>query len=389
MILNYLNDLFYSSRVAYLQDTVNGLEKTGVPLITYEDGTYGIPFGGTDDLGFYYFTELFAHFFKLPVELAMNILFIGLIAISSILALVGFCLLFKDKRSRIISAIGVTLLFIVQFLVGYAVDYVYIAPSILIGLLPLNIYLLNRCNLKIAYPLMLLQGMLAESADFIRAMSGTGFVLILFILIFGAKKIKKIAKLLLCIFVMVGILLMSFVISDAISNMKNYLEESSQNITYNDRHVVWAQIYIGFGFLQNDMGITYIDDCAAEKLHEYNSNLVLGSKESEHFFKTEVVKIIKSEPIFVLKTLFAKAGVLLAYIFIFANIGIIYAFKYRKKFCIDVAFFMGMIFYSIYGILANPARSFILVGLIATAAIWGILSIAYGICENRSSEKEF
>ncbi|MBX9703358.1 MAG: hypothetical protein K2X39_04315, partial [Silvanigrellaceae bacterium] len=94
----------------------------------------------------------------------------------------------------------------------------------------------------------------------------------------------------------------------------------------------------------------------------------------EDTLKREFLKIACENPLFVLLTLFAKLGVLLFFLIKFANIGLLAAYLFPKAWWIDIAFFLGIAFNSIYVLIAVPLHEYAL-GFIALVALWSLESV--------------
>ena len=143
-------------------------------------------------------------------------------------------------------------------------------------------------------------------------------------------------------------------------------------------HPFWHSVYIGFGFLNNDYGIKYKDEVAIEKVRSISPKTTYLSEEYEAILKEQVLKLIKTKPLFVLRTIFAKFGVISLYLLIFANVGLIAVYFHRKCWPLETAFWGAMIFNSLFGVLVIPDERY-LTGFITFATLYGIISIEEAI----------
>jgi hypothetical protein len=84
-----------------------------------------------------------------------------------------------------------------------------------------------------------------------------------------------------------------------------------------NHHVFWHSVYCGFGFLNNKYGIIWQDENAMEKVASLDPNAHYGSAEYNAILKKLILNLIKIDPHFFLRTIFAKFGVCLMYLFIF------------------------------------------------------------------------
>jgi hypothetical protein len=122
------------------------------------------------------------------------------------------------------------------------------------------------------------------------------------------------------------------------------------------------------------MGIKYDDWVAINKVHSISPDTEQYSKEYVEILKEEVFRLIGSHTNFVLKTVFAKIGVMLFYIIYSANLGLIAAYYYPKKRALESAFLVAILFSAAPGILVMPFRGYIL-GFIALSLFYGLVSL--------------
>ncbi len=162
----------------------------------------------------------------------------------------------------------------------------------------------------------------------------------------------------------------------------NYAKQHLPEVSVGQKaHVFWHNIYIGFGFLQqgNPDNITYDDSEGEKKVKKIVPGLTIeNTKEYEHILKNEVINLIKNHWQFFIFTLFAKIGILLLFFLEYANFGIIASLLYPKPWHLEIPFFIGLGFYSIFPVLVIPLREYAL-GFISFATIYGIVSINYAL----------
>jgi hypothetical protein len=94
--------------------------------------------------------------------------------------------------------------------------------------------------------------------------------------------------------------------------------------------------------------------------------------------KWEVLRIVREDPFFVVRTVAAKAGVVMLYLLAFANVGLVAAARWRKQWPIDLAFWSAMAASCIFALVAEPRTSF-LMGFIAMATLYGVVSVNHAI----------
>jgi hypothetical protein len=141
-------------------------------------------------------------------------------------------------------------------------------------------------------------------------------------------------------------------------------------------HTFWHNIYAGLGFVTNDYGLYYSDNCSVAKVQEVAPEVVYLSEEYENTLRDETLKICKKHPQFILKMLFAKGGVLFYYLLAFANIGLVCAWFYRKPWYLEISYWLAMWFSALPGIVTVPVAPY-LTGFFTAATFYGIHSIIW------------
>ncbi len=150
------------------------------------------------------------------------------------------------------------------------------------------------------------------------------------------------------------------------------MDVSSGHIKY-----IWHSIYIGFGFLKYDkLNIDYNDQCAMDKVESVDPNILFASKKYCEILRQEVFKILMNYPFFAIRTVFAKIGVILFYILLFANIGLITTLYYPKPASFHWSFITAIFFNALFGVLTLPTIYYSL-GVIAVSFLYGIININY------------
>jgi len=151
--------------------------------------------------------------------------------------------------------------------------------------------------------------------------------------------------------------------------------------TYNpplNHHVFWHSVHCGFGFLNNEYGIVWQDENAKETVAAIDPNAHYGSPEYNAILKNSILHLIKSDPHFFLRTIFAKLGVCLMYLLIFGNVGLLISLFYPKGLLIELPFAIGIAFNASFGIIVMPYPDYLL-GLIAFSAIYGMVAIDFAL----------
>jgi hypothetical protein len=348
-----------------------GLKKTGIPLVAYDGYKYNIP-GISDDQGIYYFIPQVAHNFSIPIDKAIAIFYLSWNLSALAIGLISFLLLFKSWPEKIISIIALILLALRINSFGYV--YAFQASAI-VATIPLFLYL-SKIKKSTSYLVFfcLLGGIFLGISNHIRAHAGVGaFIFISIMLLFyyrdsGTNKIAIILALIIGFFI-------PTYYTNLLFNKRNIFLTSQKNTTINIVYrPAWHSIYIGFGFIKNDLGIRYSDFSAIEKVRQVSPSSKYLSKEYIDVLKKEVFKLVFEHPYFVMKNIGAKLGVILFLFIIYSNFGLWLAFKYSKDPGINLAFIICLIFQSSFGILVMP-HSWYLLGFITFSTLFGVMSI--------------
>lgn len=223
-------------------------------------------------------------------------------------------------------------------------------------------------------------------SHYIRIHSGTGVLLFFTIALIFYFRADWIKKGLLAGAITIGVLI-PVIYSDALLQQRNdFLASQANHHPVAHKKAFWHLVYIGFGYLHNDLDLQFIDEVAIEKVRSISPNAIYLSREYNEILKRSTIKLVKENPIFALKTVVVKAGRILFCMLVFANIGLLAAIKYPKPLGLEAAFIVGMVFQSIPGILVMPIDSYLL-GFIAMATIYGVLSINEAL--DKGCQKDF
>ena len=363
-------------RYNVLTRSIEPYVQTGVSLLQqYEGRLY--PAITADDIGMYCIIPKIVHYFGISLNSAIAYFYNGLLFGSLMLGIVGFMLLFRSWTARAASIIG--LLMLTKF-VSEPMDVYRIAGTVIMGTVPLLLYFVQR-NIKSKwfYPFLLYAGLYSGLAHYVRIHSGTPVAILVLVLILFSKTTALSKRI---------IIIATFAAGFAGSSAY-FMYEWHKHVTYvqekipdarvdSGAHVFWHQIYIGFGFIENDKDIRYDDHVADMKVQSIRPNTPYPCSASEAILKNEVIKLMKEDYFFVLRTLGAKLGVIFLLFLLFANFGVIATILYPKDWFVELAFLLSLGFSSIPGILTIPHHMYLL-GFVAIATMYGIFSIGYSL----------
>ena len=360
------------ARLERIDQTIQGYEQTGIPLV-YFDGMKLGPVGATDGTGIYYFIPLLARLFDLNAQQAASSFYYGIIGISFVLSFSGSCLLFRSWVSRGLALLGLIWLGVITIKSGAVYS---VPPATVAAVIPWFLYFSKRSKFTFALlAFCFLSGVIVMISNSIRVHGATGLILFMGIVIFFFTQYSLKEKFKLTTAFILGLLIPLTFYSYLKWERDAYLtQEAKINLPEKQIHLFWHHIYIGFGYLNNPLGIEYKDSVAFDKVRSISPNTEIFTKEYVKILKEEVFKLIGSHKNFVLHTVFAKIGVMLFFFVYAANLGLIAAYYYPKKRALEYAFLIAILFSSAPGILVMPFRNYIL-GFIALSLFYGLVSM--------------
>jgi hypothetical protein len=359
-------------RLGRLKEAIRGYDETGTSLIFF-DGEIFRPAGITDHIGANYFIPLLARSFDLEAQEAATFFYYGIMWSSVIISFIGSCFLFRSWASRGLAFFG--LLWLAKISI-YSGDLYIVPPATIAALVPWFLYFSGKNKLTPAFLVCcFLSGVAIAFSNSIRIQGATGMIFFMGAAIVFFVQLPKKSKIQLISMVGVG-LLVPYLFFSYLSHQRDaVLSQKIENYqTPPQRDVFWHSIYIGFGFLNNPMGIVYQDTFAEDKVHSISPSTAKRSPEYVQILKNEVLFLIRHRKNFVIYTVFAKIGVMLFFLLKFANIGLIAAYFYPKKRSLDFAFISALLYSSLFGVLVMPLAHYVL-GFIAFSLFYGLISV--------------
>jgi hypothetical protein len=361
-------------RFQELSEAVEGFERTGVALVSVRGDSLIPTAGFTDDVGMYYLASKLASIFHLSAAAAWDLFFFLIIIPAFVIGVVGMMRMLETRRAKLYYGVMVSLLFVTVYLSG---DIYALSPALAVAIVPYVIQF-SKSNSEPSmkhWILFFLFGMLIMLAHSIRAHSATALVLTFSILFFLKKQWQMREKWKSLALIAVGILSVWLFFKTQFAERDAYLSKLQPNyVVPPQAHPFWHNVYIGFGFLENDYGIRYQDQIAYDKAKEISPTVVLLNDDYERILRDEVFAIVKKNPLFVVRTVSAKAGVIGFYLMLFMNIGLFCALRYGLKWQMEMALWAGMLFNTLPGFLAVPYIPY-LTGSFAFAVIYGAMQV--------------
>ena len=373
--------MLYSGREEHLRLMLAGLQKTGVSLIEF-DGTQLLPAVIDDDIGIYVLIPKLAQFLQISSAQAITLFFTAICGGAAAVSVVGLWKLYHSWAQRFIATAGVVLLTKVSMTV---LDVYCIPAAIALATVPWALYFANQQKNSWGwYSFLLVAGTACGFAHYIRAHAGIAVILFILSLMIAYKKswrsVATSCAILVCGFLPAH-LYFSF-------QKKQYTSFVAQNLPHyawvQPRHPLWHTIYIGLGFITNDLGLAYSDAVAVNKVKSIAPTAVttdigpwkdtVSTPEYDQIVRAEVLKLLRKHWFFVLRVLAAKMGVILLYLLLFANIGLLAALLGYIPWRIIIAFGCALSWSMLPGLLAIPWVVY-LSGFVTFAGLFSIIGI--------------
>ncbi|MGQ9805590.1 MAG: hypothetical protein ACUVRP_05870 [Chlorobiales bacterium] len=367
-------------RFQELSEAVAGFERTGISLVSMRGDSLIPTAGYTDDVGMYYLASKLAHLFDLSAAKAWDLFFFLMIIPSFTIGFFGMMNALETRGAKVFYGAMVLVLFVTVYLSG---DIYALSPSLTVLILPYLIRF-SKSDSKprvIHWVMWGLFGIGIMLAHLIRAHSATAIVLVLVVLLFFGKRWTMREKLTSLAAIAIGMLSVVMFFKSRYAERDAYLAKfQTDYVAPPQVHPFWHNVYIGFGFLDNDYGIRYQDEIAFKKAKEISPTVFLLGDEYERILRDETIALLKKNPLFVVRTVSAKAGVIGFYLLLFMNIGLFCAVRYGLKWQMELALLSGMAFNALPGILAVPYIPY-LTGSFAFAVIYGAMQLDQALKE--------
>ena len=364
-------------RYRSLVDSLHGFKNTNVPLVAQVENTYTVA-GFTDDPGMYYFIPWIAKTFGISLDSAIHIFFGSMAIMAALISTLCFFLAFKNWMSRLITTFA--MFAVAKY--AYELSDVYVASFFAVAsILPVFI-LWNRkkyaLNSKIILSL-IFSGTIISYCNSIRTNSGMGALLFLFFWILLNRNFSSLNKVVSTsiLFIAMSFPFLHFYTLEM--NRDHYIAlniEGHQPV--NIVHPKWHSIYIGLGYVKNKYGLEYNDSVATDKIKSIDPNIGYCTNEYERALRKECIMLAKTDFLFILKNLLAKAYVTLLRILKFANVGLLLFFYMKPSMRCVFPILVAIAFYSLPGLLVVPFAAYQL-GMITTATIFGVYMISLSL----------
>jgi hypothetical protein len=360
-------------RLAFLAAAYQGLLRTGVPLVAYQNGALA-PAGFTDDPGLYLIVPWIARILRLDVYSAYQVFVVFLIAVAAVLGVLGFFRLTRSTPARLY-AVGVAAVLCfgaLKIADVYTVCFAYpfaFVPWLLVRLR-------DRASDWRAVLFMVALGALGAASHLVRSQSATSMVLFAVILVvFWLKDDwkKKLAAL-LALAIGAAVVLAGF--SALLDRREAYLAEHVAGYrSMPVGHPFWHNVYLGLSYLPNPYVSAWDDSVAARKAAELAPGAPYLSREYEAALRSEVLRIVRTDPVFVVRTVAAKLATEVFRALLLVGLGLVALIRRRPPAAIVAAFAAAVAFEMLPALLTMPLHPYML-GLYTWSALFGVVCVA-------------
>jgi hypothetical protein len=371
------------SRDQDLSEAVEGYARTGVALVGY-DGTGFVPAGRSDDPGIYYYIPMISRRLHLDVAHGISVFFVTALVVPLVLGGWGLMVALGSEPSRVI---GLTVLGLLSYL-AYRIGDVYILEfTVPLALIPWVVRFTRQHEANWVTALAFLgSGAALGVAASVRSAAAIPTCLFFLVLLATQSKITLSRRILLASLALAGWFgpLLFF---HRIEQARDSFLAHQAGVQRPDlsRHVTWHLAYIGMGFLSNPYVPGGVCDAAGkQKVRAIAPEAAYLSEQYDQVLRAEVLSVVRAHPLFAVITLAAKLGVVLVVVAIFANAGLLAAFRHPKPWGTETAFWAALGASAAPVVLVAPAMQY-LVGTVSLAALYGVFSIDHALQPIRSS----
>ena len=373
-------------RYSGLESTLRGYDLTNVQLVAYDDacqagGLNGVfsPAGLADNIGSYYFIPKLVQLTGIELEIAIQLVYSGFVFLAFLSAAIAIWLFFQSLSGKLIGIMALALMSLV--IAGIGGFYIF-AGAIPMAIIPWLMHILKKPPINVKYLFFFLAGIIISVGHIIRNHSGTDVLIFILIgLVFFAKSYSYKQKTILILILTLSMASVFSWFNSIVDKRVEYLTSIESNYELSGKRIMWHNIYYSLGYLPNSYGQVDgfehhepSDTYSVKRALEINPNVKLWSSEYEDILRKETFSFIADHKLFFIKTILVKIGVMLMYIALFMNIGLVMLFYYKTNIEFHLPFLSGIAFNMIFGLLTTPHYSY-LTGLFLFSVLYSIYII--------------
>jgi len=358
-------------RLLMLVQALEGYLHTGVPLVALCKGQVSAAAAvGADDFGLYYWGSLIGGWIQCDAQEAASWCVVLLLTMSFIFATTG-CMVLARKWWK--GLLCVPFLLIVGALSWWVGD-VYVASVCAGSLIPWCIIAHKKKSFSGALAVYVLAGWGLAELNFIRSFAGLPAIVFFFLALVTVHSFASVKKLLLGLALCFGFAGATVRINNVLKVRDAYL--TSQGVVPGcalKQHVFWHTIYIGLGYIHNDLGLRY-DDAVGIALEKKYPGIIYPSSEYENVCQQECFDLIKKHPNYVMTNFAAKGGVVLYYLLLFAGWGFLLSFFYPRVWQWELPWWGALCTSALPGMMAIPCNAYLL-GFITCCVLYALFLV--------------
>lgn len=366
------------TRVEQLGEAMQGLLQTGIPLVAAT--SHGLaPAATSDDIGLYLFAPQLARLLSIDVLAAANCILLAVLFLSAVVGYLGFWRMSGHPASWLYSAVVVGLLTYAALRIG---DVYVVSAAVPLAILPWALHFLKRHAGPYAWVgFMLAVGVVSGLANLLRSHSATPVLLFLLIALLLSRILTIRWRAVLACLLVSSFLLTLLVMTAPIHARDAYLATRISGYTEAPSgHPFWHSIYIGFGYVPNDVVPQYLDEVAISTVDRIRPGTEYLSPEYEQVLAEEVFRLITTRPALALKVTGAKLLVVLLHLALALNVSIVLLARRKglPPVALMYAFCAAIAFASLSGLLVVPNPNYLL-GMHSTAGVFAALVVALSL----------
>lgn len=360
-----------SCRLQELTATYHGLVQTGLPLVVASSRGSLRAAGFTDDPGLYAIVPLLARILHIGVQQAYSLFVLGLIAASVLIGLAGVFALTRNAWSRLYAiAVALVLAFVAVrvadvYTVSFAVPYACV-PWIVRW---------HRTEHGLPWWLLATVGVVAACSNLVRSHSATSLLLFVTLLVALKRPTSWKRALRDVVILWVGAALVTVAFSGLLALRDGYLARTVPDYQPTPvGHPFWHSTYLGLAYLKNPYVSAWDDAVAARKAAELAPGAPYLSHEYEQALRSEYFRIIRTDPLFALRTYGAKLFIALIRAMCFIGLGWVALARHRPPGGVLAPFAVAITFEMLPSLLTVPYHAYML-GLYTWSAVFGVVCV--------------
>jgi hypothetical protein len=364
-----------------VNEALSGWDETGVPLVGRFNGRWEpVPCG--DDTGLFYIVPLLARKAGWSADRSLNLFLFGVLILSATTGLAGLWLNASGVRQLILAIVPISVGVYLSYRMG---DVYVIQGSVVLMLIPWLLYSL-RTGVRswLRFLIIVMSGIALGFAEWVRTQSASP-VLVFFAVLVCFSHLQRSLKIFLSVTLLVGMSLPLLYAQLPLHDRDRFLVTNRPGYRGSlNHHVLWHTAYLGLSYLTNPYVPAWRDSVAADYVQAIDPTTIYGGEEYDALLQSRVEEIVHRHPRFIFDTVAAKCGVLACMLLLYINVALAAAILCPKPLAMELAFWLGMAFGALPGIVAIPVAQFVL-GMIVLGLYYWYYSITFYLAARQRS----